>query len=283
MVILAVWAFSKERLILAGVLLGLATALKVQVGAPFILYYLFIRQWRVGTLALVLFAVATMVAIGRMHAFGIDSWWADWHRNIAATLEPNQVNDPRPGGPWRNDMVNLQVLLDVVLHRDYETDFCILAIFMPLLAGFLMRVRPGRAAGKDLLALSMVALLTMLPLYHRLYDSVLLLMLLTWALSMRQTRQSTLAIAILAMLAEFLVPIDLVPSLVRRTHAFDSLVRSMWWQGVVVPHHAWAMLVLTLGTFWVFCRRTATASAASLRQPIGAARHARVAASPHSV
>jgi hypothetical protein len=256
LVILAVWAFSKERIILAGLLLGLATALKLQVGGSFIVYYLFIRQWRVGTLAAAIFGFITLAAIARMHAFGIDHWWMDWHRNVAATLDPGQVNDPRPGGPWRNDMVNLQTLLDVALHPQFQINACVLMIFMPMLAGFLTRLRPGRAAGMDLLALSVVALLAMLPLYRRLYDNVLLLMLLTWAISNLQTRHRAFAIGVLAMLGEFLIPIDLVPFVLRRTHVFDSMVSSLWWQGLVVPHHAWGALIVAVGTWSIFYRRT---------------------------
>jgi hypothetical protein len=255
LVILAVWAFSKDRLALAGILLGTATIIKLQIGAPFILYYLFIRQWRIGALASILFAVATMAAIARMQAFGINTWCADWHRNIAITLETGQINDPLPGGPWRNDMVNLQTLIDVVVRRQMEIDLCVLLLVLPLLVGFTARVRPTRMAGTDLLALSLVAAISMLPLYRRLYDGILLLMLLAWAIARLHTpNRRKMAIAALVMLGEFLLPIDLVQSVLRRTHWFDSMTSSVWWQGLIVPHHAWGMLILTAGTLCIFTR-----------------------------
>jgi hypothetical protein len=255
MVILAVWAFSKDRQFLAGVLLGLATCVKLQMGLPFVAYYLFIRQWRIASVASLVFAVATLAAITRMETMGYSNWWLDWHKNIALTLEPGQVNDPRPGGPWRNDMVNLQTLIDVVLHAQVAIDFCVLFVFIPLLTGFLARVRPTKAAGQDLLALSLVSLLSMLPLYHRLYDGCLLMMLLAWALGRVETRQRGSAIVVLLLLGEFLVPIDLVPFVLRRTHVFDSLISTHWWQGLVVPHHAWGVLAISLGALYAFVRR----------------------------
>jgi len=279
LVILGVWAFSKDRLILAGILLGAATAIKLQVGAPFILYYLFIRQWRVGTLAAILVAVATMVTIARLDSSGISNWWADWHRNVAATLDVGQINDPRPGGPFRNDMVNLQSVIDVVIHRQIDVNLCVLIIYLPLLIGFLSRVRPTRAAGIDLLALSLVAALSMLPLYRRLYDSVLLLMLLAWAISLLRTDERFYGLIILALLSEFLLPIDLVPFVLRRTHLFDSSVSSSWWQGVIVTHHAWGLLLVSFGAFFIFNYRTRPLIRAR-RQP-DVEKHSAIAAQVH--
>jgi hypothetical protein len=266
LVILAVWAFSIDRLMLAGILLGAATALKMQIGAPFILYYFFIRQWRLGAVASCLFIIATFVAIVHMQKFGIDNWYADWHRNAASTLAPGQINDPRSGGPWRNDMVNLQTLADVIFHGELEVDLCVLVVFLPLLLAFFSQVRPTRGAGRDLLALSVVAALSMLPVYRRLYDGVLLMMLLTWAISrLRVPRYRGMAIAALAMLSEFFIPNDLVRDVERRTHLFDSVSSSAWWQGLVVPHHAWGLLILAVGTLYIFSRRSHLANAHDLQ------------------
>jgi len=251
LVILAVWAFAGGRLALAGILLGLATALKVQVGAPFIVYYLFIRQWRVGMLATILVAVATLVAVGRMEALGITSWWADWQRNMAATLQAGAINDPRPGGPFRNDIVNLQTIFDVFVHRQFWVDTMVLLVFLPLLGGVISGVRRDEEAGRNLLTLSLVAALSMLPIYRRLYDGLTLLMLLAWAIAALKTQRRRSAVIVLVLLSEFLIPIDLIPFILRRTHLFDAAISSSLWQGFVVPHHAWGLFALTIGTFYV--------------------------------
>jgi hypothetical protein len=266
MIILAVWAYARDRDLLAGALLGLATALKMQLGGPFVLYYLFIRQWRVGTLASLIVVLATTAAIARLHAFGHGMWWAQWNHNLAVSLQPGQVNDPRPMGPWRNDMVNLQTLVDVLITEPIAIDFCVLLVFVPLLVGFLTHLRRGRSAGCDLLALSMVALISMLPLYRRLYDGVLLLMLLTWAIAKLKNREQSPAAIVLGLMSLLLIPIDLVPFVLRRTHAMDGLVRTLWWQGIIVPHHAWAILALSVGTLYVFSRRSIPII--TLRQPL---------------
>jgi hypothetical protein len=259
LVILAVWARSKDRATLAGVFLGAATAVKFQIGAPFILYYLFIRQWRLGAIAAILFAIAMLAAIGRMEALGIHTWWIDWQRNVALTLEPGGVNDPRPLGPFRNDMINLQTIVDVFVHQQVEIILCVMLIFLPLVISFVKCIRPQRAPGVDLLALSLVALLSMLPFYRRLYDSVLLLMLLAWAIARLrpsyQSGQRAMGILVLALLGEFLLPIDLVLFILHRSHRFDSSVPSIVWQGIVVPHHAWGLLAIAIGACYVFARQ----------------------------
>jgi uncharacterized membrane protein len=66
-VILAVWAVRRDRPILAGVILGLATAVKLQVAGPFIVFYLLIRRWRVGTAAR---AVLAAMSPDRDHSAG---------------------------------------------------------------------------------------------------------------------------------------------------------------------------------------------------------------------
>jgi hypothetical protein len=257
LVILAVWALAKDRPTLAGILLGAATAVKFQIGAPFILYYLLIRHWRVGTIAAILLGLATLIAVGRMEALGISTWWTDWQRNIAITLQPGGVNDPRPMGPFRNDMINLQTIVDVFVRGQVEISLCVLVILLPLVIGFARRVRLQRAAGVDLLALSLVAVLSMLPFYRRLYDSVLLLMLLAWAIAQLRTERRAMGVLVLALLGEFLLPIDLVLFVLRRTHRFDSSISSVVWQGIVVPHHAWGLLAIAIGTCCVFARQSA--------------------------
>jgi hypothetical protein len=269
LVILAVWAFAGGRLTLAGILLGLATAFKVQIGAPFIVYYLFIRQWRVGMLATILLAVATLVAVGRMEALGITSWWADWQRNMAATLQAGAINDPRPGGPFRNDIVNLQTIFDVFVHRQFWVDTMVLLVFLPLLAAIVANVRRDREAGTNLLALSLVAALSMLPVYRRLYDGLTLLMLLAWAIAALKTARPGMAWLLLAILCEFLLPVDLIPFVLRRTHMFDGIVSSTFWQAFVVPHHAWGLLILTIGTALVFTRAGRRNPAAALQSESG--------------
>ena len=263
MVILAVWAFAGGRLALASILLGLATALKVQIGAPFIVYYLFIRQWRVGMLATILFALATLVAVGRMEALGITSWWAQWQQNMSATLQAGAVNDPRPGGPFRNNIVNLQTIFDVFVHRQLWIDTLVLLVFLPLLAGFVANVRREREAGRDMLALSLVGALSMLPAYHRLYDGLTLLMLLAWAIAALKTARPGMGRIMLLILSQFLLPVDLVPLVLRHTHRFDRIVPSTFWQAFVVPHHAWGLLILTIGTTLIFSRAVRRSPAAA--------------------
>jgi hypothetical protein len=266
LLIFAVWAYSRNKISLATVLLGLSAAVKIQIGGPFLLYYLFLRQWRLVSLATLLFLALSLLSIARMEWAGNDHWATDWQRNIAVTLEPKQINDPRPGGPFRNDMVNMQTLMDVVIHNEHIADAMVVVLLLPMVTLFFSIVRPARAAGSDLLKLSIVGLISMLPLYHRLYDCTLLMMLLAWALANLDGPRRGPAMIALALLGELLVPIDLIPALLHRTHLFDNSTSSMWWQGLVVPHHAWGILFLSTGSLallrWVSLPHPAIAAAA---------------------
>ena len=248
LLILAIWAYWKNQLTLSAVLLGVAAAVKIQIGGPFLLYYLFLRQWRMVGLATLLFLVVSLLAIARMEAAGVNQWATDWQRNIAQTLEPGETNDPRPGGPFRNDMVNLQTLMTVAVHNEHIADALVVLVLMPMVTLFFSIVRPTHAAGSDLLKLSIVGLISMLPLYHRLYDGILLMMLLAWALTNLNGPRRYPALIALALLSELLIPIDLIPAVLHRTRFFDGMISSAWWQGIVVPHHAWGILFLAGGS-----------------------------------
>ena len=101
---------------------------------------------------------------------------------------------------------------------------------------------------QNLLGLSIVAVLSLLLTYHRVYDAAILLLPLAWVANRWQnTRRKTLpALAFLA-LACFLLPtIGLVKTLQNESTIIANLAQSAFWQNLVLPHQVWALLALTL-------------------------------------
>jgi hypothetical protein len=250
-VILAVWAVRRDRPILAGVILGLATAVKFQVAGPFIVFYLIIRRWRVGTVALAALAVISLIGIVPLEMHHVP-WFTEWTSNAAQSLLPGMGNDPRPGAPFRNDLINVQTWLYGLISSDQIVRTLTIVIFALPASAFLMGLRRSTRAADDLLALSCVALLSFLPVYRRLYDSTVLALLLTWALAALRTPLRRSAIVTLILMTEFLLPIEIVPMMLRRVGTLNRFVNTRLWQTVVVPHHAWAILLLAMWTTGLF-------------------------------
>lgn len=265
-VALAAVAVCRGRPTTAGLLLGLAAALKFQVVLPFIVFYLFLRHWRVVLTAALTFALPMVIGIGRIESRGYH-WYADWRQNVSATLEPGAVNDPRPDGAFRNDMVNLQTLVSGISRSDAVATDLVLLVWIPLVLLYVQALLRCPEPESDPLALGTAAALALLPVYHRLYDATALVLLMAWALSPGMRRSRWGKVGLVLLMAELLLPIDLIPFVLRRTSVFDGVVHTSWWQGLVVPHHAWAILAITTWSVFTFRREQLAGRVATVPLP----------------
>jgi hypothetical protein len=248
LVVLGVWAMRNQREVLAGLLLGFAAALKIQLGVPFIAYFLILRQWKPGGVAAGVLLVTTLIGVLPLEARGVP-WLHQWTQNIHQTMLPGEVNDPRPYGPWRDDMISLQTLLTSVTTSDRTANALAATIFVAAGALFLFVIfTHTRRPHRDLLALSLVALICALPVYHRAYDMGVLALLGIWAARYLAAPSPVLlrrfAVITLVLLAELMIPFEGASFLERKMRLPPSVTGSTLWQAIVIPHHAWAILIL---------------------------------------
>jgi hypothetical protein len=178
-------------------------------------------------------------------------------------------------------MIDLRVWLyallgthDFVATKGSIISTVLAAVYVALLA----RARPTDRVGGDkrddqLLPLAALAALTLLPVYHKLYDAVLLVLALAWALrALRDPRLRGVAGATLAALAIFLIPFDFLPLLMKRTAVLDGVAQTWLWRVVIFPHHALATLAVAFCVLYAFYRRVRQAKP----------RLAQVVAEPHA-
>ncbi len=260
--LLAVRAARDERALLAGVLLGLAGAIKPQLAAPFFLYMLFFApRWRVFGVAVAAVILLNLAAAAPMQLRGIP-WLADWSRNVALGVAPGAPNDPTSTGPWRNQMIDLRAwLFTITDHRALVMAKALVASL--LLAGayvaLLTRARPG---SRRLLPLAALVAISLLPVYHRVYDAVLLLLALGWAIRAYTGPLRGPAVATIVALSPLLIPFDLLPLAMKRTDALNGIAQTWVWRVFIFPHYAIATLATTLCllyAFWRSVRQTAPA------------------------
>jgi hypothetical protein len=240
----------RSRDILAGALLGLALCLKPPLALPFLLYFGFLRRWLLCAAALGLVAVIGGIALLGLANAG--DWLASYRQNIAeVSATAGRLTRDNP---------------DLAQHIQAEVAFASLfgaarparllgmAMTAALLAALAVAVFKQRAyvalAENRLLPLASVSALAMFGIsYHRFYDGLLVLLPLAWALTvLYEPAQRKQAIAVLALSALFFAPGGKLLSMAA-PHLPAALRDSVLWYGILLPHHAWAVLLLNLILF----------------------------------
>ena len=98
--------------------------------------------------------------------------------------------DPRPANPQAIGDTNLQSLTSIFFLSARKFNLAAYAVFICLIAAFVLVFRGARAdAESHLLALGALSILSLLPVYHRFYDTRLLLLTVPAVLIVFQKRR----------------------------------------------------------------------------------------------
>jgi hypothetical protein len=246
MSILSLWCALRRREWTGGVLLGLAAALKPQIAAPLVVYFALTRRWTAAALSIGLAGFAAVGAIVAMHLTHVD-WWAGWTQSIALTQQIGGVNDYGWTGPYRDEIMDLKLLLVSFIHDPRLLKLTVEGITL-LLAAVYLRVFQWtpRDDRQELLLFAGLAAISFLPIYHRVYDAALLTTAFVWALAELDGQIRYLARGILIPMALFLVPFDVTETVGRRVHLLGRLSQTAGWQSFIAPHYAWGLLLVTV-------------------------------------
>ncbi|UWZ83084.1 glycosyltransferase family 87 protein [Occallatibacter riparius] len=181
---IAVWCFLKQRHEILGIVcFTLGLALKPQEIGLIWLFFLLAggtyrkRAWQVAGAATV---VATLSLLWVSQAS--PHWIEEWRANIAATSMRGDLNDPGPTSIG-NQAVGMIVSLQSVISYFWDDPHIYNPVAL-LIGGALIliwcivtvRSRPSREGA--LLAIASMAALSLLPIYHRQYDTKILLLTL---------------------------------------------------------------------------------------------------------
>lgn len=242
---LAVLAVARQWNIAAGVLFAVAVALKPQIGLPFLVYYLLRRRGRVVTTSVILVAVLAATAV--FHLTLNHTPWGDNYRYDNTTLfARGSLGDFTESNPLRFSLVNLQVLLYTFLHHRAGANLLALVIVGVLGSLWLCLLWRCSDSNNELLALAALTTLSLLPVYHRLYDASLLIFPLAWSLVALSKSRNWLAKGTLVLILVFLVPGGSALEQLQHTRHFVAMQHSSWWAHIVMPHQVWALLFLSV-------------------------------------
>jgi hypothetical protein len=180
--VVAVWCFLRERFIVAGVVcLAVSLALKPQDAGLIWLYFLLAggvrRKYALATL-LVTAVLALPAVLWVWHI--APHWFEEWRANVTTLSSAGGVADPGPtsaGSHRLGLMVNLQAAFS--FFRDDPHFYNAIAYFISAPLLFLWALgawRSARSPQSGWLAMAAIAPLTLLPVYHHLYDAKLMLL-----------------------------------------------------------------------------------------------------------
>jgi hypothetical protein len=242
---LAVLAADRQWNIAAGVWLAVAVALKPQIGLPFLVYFLLRRRGRVVTTGAILLAILAATAVFHL-TMNHTSWGDSYRYDNTILFARGSLGDFTESNPLRFGLVNLQVLLYTFLPDRAGANLLALAIAGVLgLTWFFLLWRRSDSKN-EFLALAALTTLSLLPVYHRLYDASLLIFPLAWGLVALSGSRNGLAKGTLVLILVFLVPGGSALEQLRHTTHFVTMQHSWWWAHIVMPHQVWALLFLSV-------------------------------------
>lgn len=237
---------------LCGLLLGVAVCLKPQVGLIFLGYELVKGRWKNALAGAIAAAVVSAVGIGRLMMAGVP-WLAQLRENVRL-FTTAAAGDPTGANPFRYQMLNLHPLL----HEAIADRTVVTALVWALVGGagllYLALWRPWKEDRRELVSLSLAGVASLLVVYHRAYDAVLILPALVWcldglpgrALSPVSRRSPGWLIGMVAaMLGVFFVPGPSALFVLARDGRIPAALSAHWsWEPLFLMHQVWALLVL---------------------------------------
>jgi len=251
---IAVWAVDAQREVLAGILLAVVLSLKPQIGILFLGYYVLRRRWTTCRLGAAGTSLIALIGAARMYSLG-PRWVSDFMRNARIWLGSNSSDNFASHNPMRYTLIDLQVpFYDLTGSR---TSAVVLALALAVVIGLGWLFSSLRTRKPDdLLDLSLLATLSLLPVYHRLYDASLLVLPIAWALSGRTDAYSRSKKLCWPLFALFLIPgSSIVERVVSEGWVARRVLDSWWWVHLVLPHEGWGLMLLAMTLLWAVVQR----------------------------
>jgi len=242
----AIWAARQDHDVSAGVLFGLACAMKPQLGAFLVLYYLVRRRWKLFGIAVACTTMLNIVAALYLQFRGA-SWVQDYVHNARGFVTSNHIDDFTTENPSRFTLINLQVPFFSITGHASSANLLAFAVVGLLVCMWIYSLSRRSEQPPELLSLSAISALAMLPVYHRFYDAALLTVPLCWCIANAVGPAKKIARISLLLMTPFLVPgAALLQQPDVRGHISDAIMQSWWWDSIVMPHETWALLLLSL-------------------------------------
>lgn len=178
--VIALWCFIRGRFTFVGsICLALGMGLKPQLAGIVFLYLILRPAFRWPAVRAAIVAAALVVAGGAWLSVSAPSkhWRAELTEQIKTSQQPGAINDPSKANPFSPDIVNAQAGWVLITTDPFAYNLLSYVLFGALLIPFVIRTWRGAGTNTNLFAaLGAIACIGMLPVYHRVYDLLILLL-----------------------------------------------------------------------------------------------------------
>lgn len=254
--VLGAWLQARHRDVAAGLCLAIAAGIKPPIAAPLLGYALLRGRWTTLAVAAVELAVITGAAALRLHGV---PWVSGFLANNALLLS-NSGMDVIRWSDAQQQFVNLQYL------GFFLSDNARLVAWTSWLVGgafvgtWMVCVVRRRQQPMSLLELSTAVVISLLPIYHRVYDAALLVLPLAWALSQTSPATRRHRVITLLCVVPFFAPGSTILELqIQAGRIPAEIVGAWWWRAFVLPHQVWALLIMSIALLSAQMREVRTA------------------------
>ncbi len=244
--VIAVWTARRDHDVMTAILLAASTGLKPQIGLCFLAYYLARRRWRIFGVAVAL--LAGVVALGLLRLdLGHTPWVTNYLNDNRVLLETGVLANFTPVNPTRFGLINLQVVLYSLARSVRLANYLAMAVGAIFLVVWVIAIlRSSSSSELELLDVSAIAVVSLLPVYHRFYDAAVLALPLCWVfLFFRKSRPA--ALVALLLMVPFAIPGGTILETLQADGRVPATLAShWWWEGLVMPHQIWALFFLSI-------------------------------------
>ncbi|MGB6690364.1 MAG: hypothetical protein WBE76_21220 [Terracidiphilus sp.] len=275
--VVAVWCFVRSRFIVAGILcLAISLAVKPHDSGLVWLYFLlaggvYLKRGLQTFLAALAFSLPGLLWAWRLSPH----WMRELNSNLLAFSVHGGTNDPglaSGGAHGLGGVVSLQAIFSVFRDDPHFYNPASYLVFALLLLVWAVVVLRSRTSPAGLwLALAAIAALTMLPVYHRQYDTKLLLLSVPACAMLFRERRTVGWLALLVTAAAFLLNAD-IPwivffALIKSLHLSTAGLSGKILIAVQVFSAPLILLVMSIFYLCVYARRSSAHVAAPSVEP----------------
>ncbi len=236
----------RSRHLLAGLLVGVATAIKPQIGLPLCLFFAASRRWTTLSISL-----AVPLIFGSIVAFQLLTLNPNWPEGVSS--EVASMPDLRVGAGAASQFgkLHLDTLIRFFIEGHWAKGVAIV-LLVPVLVLWVRRVwrtAPGQVATDEALLMTPLLAMTLLAVYHRPYDAVILLPALAVGIAKLASRDSwRTGLLLLLPLSVFLVApwAEILIQAAERNIIPNGVASNALFQFFVMAHPTWALLALAV-------------------------------------
>jgi hypothetical protein len=237
--------FLEERPYLSGIAFALALCLKPQVAFLLFAYPWLRRKWRTAIAGLATCAIICTGSLLWMHFHHIE-WFGAYRDSLSKLYSfPGGVNDFYGTGPGKFEMINLQVLAFQFTHSPHASLLVSWAAFLLLAIVSAFLIDAKVSARNEGLGIAIISVLTLFPVYQRMYTAAILIFVIYWALdNWRLTSAKGALLLMLPLLIPFvaMTQAGALAVFVER----NNLGSHFLWNAIIMPHTIWIELFLVV-------------------------------------